>query len=112
MFTASHGAYIAILQQSSASPGFSVAISFSDDCIQLLVIEKCRRTYISKQILIDVMLSYSTCLGKVDALKREFVQKNLDYGMDSLDLPPEILRLMEEHINGKFLCECPLSSIY
>lgn len=60
------------------------------------------------RLIIGKNNSYSTCLGKVNALRRDYVQNNLSYGMDTLDLPPEILRLMEDHINGNATLEAYL----
>ncbi|KAM3581203.1 DNA polymerase zeta [Umbelopsis sp. WA50703] len=80
------------------------------ECLPL-VMEPISRLYTSPVLVLDfqslypsVMIAYnycySTCLGKADASKRDFVKKDdLKYGMDMLDIPPDILRLMEEHIN-------------
>ncbi|KAI8584678.1 hypothetical protein K450DRAFT_217450 [Umbelopsis ramanniana AG] len=80
------------------------------ECLPL-VMEPISQFYSSPMLVLDfqslypsVMIAYnycySTCLGKVENFKREYIQRNqLRYGMDTLDLPPEVLKLMEEHIN-------------
>jgi hypothetical protein len=103
MFATRYGTYIAFIYQPCIGSGLSIFISFSDDCIQLLVSEIHVLFWQISSLIFTTTCSYSTCLGKADASKRDFVKKDdLKYGMDMLDIPPDILRLMEEHINGKW----------
>ncbi|KAH8553586.1 DNA polymerase zeta catalytic subunit [Umbelopsis sp. PMI_123] len=80
------------------------------ECLPL-VMEPLSQFYSSPTLVLDfqslypsVMIAYnycySTCLGKVENFNRDYVPSNqLKYGMDTVEFPAEILKLMEDHIN-------------